>query len=403
MNILEISTLYPENKNNLRKDTSALKYFVEDWAQMGNKVLVIHPYRIPIADCFKALSDRSRFTVYHTGHESAEVFMTQTQLFIPHNYIPTEWQQGIAARKLAKAIKDVSPPFLADVVSVSFPLTNLRLCEILAESHPSMCVLHKSDISTLAKMDECKRKHTIERLNKCFRVIGARSDVLKRKGIQLGVLNQDSPVIYSGIDAELIYDKESVKEKSTQFCKPLKVVFAGNLVAQKNIDTIIEGVSIARKKIDVSLEIIGDGSEEGKLKALCGNLGLEDIVKFTGRLERSEVVDHMRGADVFVMLSVNETFGLVYLEALAQGCIVIATKDDGIDGVVRDHYNGFLIEPCCPELLAEKLEEIFHLESGDKSAIVSRGYETATSMTNKMMSERYLHELQKCVGRGCNP
>ena len=126
---------------------------------------------------------------------------------------------------------------------------------------------------------------------------------------------------------------------------------------------------------------------------------VEDIVKFTGRLERSEVVNHMRGADVFVMLSVNETFGLVYLEALAQGCIVIATKDDGIDGVICDHYNGFLIEPNRPELLAEKLEEIFHLESEDKAAIVNRGYETAASMTNKMMSERYLNVLQKCAKR----
>ena len=64
MNIIEISTLYPENKNNLRKDTNALKYFVDDWVEMGNKVLVLHPYRIPIADCFKALFDCSRFSVH---------------------------------------------------------------------------------------------------------------------------------------------------------------------------------------------------------------------------------------------------------------------------------------------------------------------------------------------------
>lgn len=397
MNIIEISTLYPENKNNLRKDTNALKYFIDDWVKMGNKVLVLHPYRIPIADCFKALFDRSRFSVYHTSDEAVEVFMTQTQLFIPHNYIPTEWQQRIVARKFAKAIGAISPPFLADVVSVSFPLTNLRLCEILAEGYPSMCVLHKSDICTLEKMDERKRKHTIDRLNKCFRVIGVRSDAMKRRGIQIGVLNQGSPVIYSGIDSELIYEKKCVKEKSTRISKLLKVVFAGSLVAQKNIATIIEGIAIARKRIDVSLEIIGDGSEAGKLKNLCSNLKIEDIVKFTGRLERLEVVNHMREADVFVMLSVNETFGLVYLEALAQGCIVIATKDDGIDGVICDHYNGFLIEPNRPELLAEKLEEIFRLGSEDKAAIVNRGYETATSMTNKMMSERYFNELQKCV------
>lgn len=58
----------------------------------------------------------------------------------------------------------------------------------------------------------------------------------------------------------------------------------------------------------------------------------------------------MRQSDIFVLPSVGETFGMVYLEAMASGCIVVGTKDDGIDGIIKDGENGFLTFPISDEI-----------------------------------------------------
>ena len=59
-------------------------------------------------------------------------------------------------------------------------------------------------------------------------------------------------------------------------------------------------------------------------------------------MKREEVIRQMDNHDVFVMISRNETFGLVYLEAMARGCITIASRNEGFDGVIEHGVNGFL-------------------------------------------------------------
>ena len=53
----------------------------------------------------------------------------------------------------------------------------------------------------------------------------------------------------------------------------------------------------------------------------------------------------MKKSDVFVMPSAPETFGLVYLEAMASGCIVVGAKGWGIDGLIKNGFDGYLVEP----------------------------------------------------------
>lgn len=77
---------------------------------------------------------------------------------------------------------------------------------------------------------------------------------------------------------------------------------------------------------------------------------LDKNVTFTGHLPQHEVYEKMRQSDIFVLPSVGETFGMVYLEAMASGCIVVGTKDDGIDGIIKDGENGFLTFPISDEI-----------------------------------------------------
>ena len=58
-------------------------------------------------------------------------------------------------------------------------------------------------------------------------------------------------------------------------------------------------------------------------------------------MEHEQVLAEMRKADIFVLPSINETFGMVYLEAMASGCITVCTENDGIAGIIENNENGF--------------------------------------------------------------
>ena len=126
------------------------------------------------------------------------------------------------------------------------------------------------------------------------------------------------------------------------------VVFAGRLIKEKNIETLIKALSLVKEEIpDVRCMIIGDGPERGRLEMLARDLGLEKNIEFVGFLEKHEdVISYMKSSKVLVFPSTREGFGIATLEANACGLPVItvdhpanASKD-----LVRDKENGFVVE-----------------------------------------------------------
>jgi len=90
------------------------------------------------------------------------------------------------------------------------------------------------------------------------------------------------------------------------------------------------------------------------------------------------------GADIFVMVSENETFGQVYIEAMACGIPVIGTNVGGIPEVIIDNFNGFLVEPNNPSILTQRIEELLHNEKHRKEFILN-GLKT---VRRKLSTER---------------
>jgi phosphatidyl-myo-inositol dimannoside synthase len=94
--------------------------------------------------------------------------------------------------------------------------------------------------------------------------------------------------------------------------------------------------------------IAGDGSDRGRLEAKVRDLGLEEHVRFTGMIDEGEKADHFRLADAYVMPSRGEGFGFVFLEALACGVPVVASKADGGREALRNGQLGILVDPADP-------------------------------------------------------
>ena len=127
------------------------------------------------------------------------------------------------------------------------------------------------------------------------------------------------------------------------------------LEKNKRVDILIRAFDIlCRKFSNIELEIGGVGPELRNLKKLTRRLGLEDKIRFHGRLTRSEVLERVSDADAFVLSSDYETFGIVVIEALALGKPVIATKCGGPESIVTGDV-GFLVDKNSPGDLASAM------------------------------------------------
>jgi len=94
---------------------------------------------------------------------------------------------------------------------------------------------------------------------------------------------------------------------------------------------------------DTHLTIMGDGPELNNIKELANSLGISDKITFTGSYVRSDFAKELAKSDCFVLPSRSETFGIVYIEALATGTPVIATRCGGPEDFVNEE-NGMLVD-----------------------------------------------------------
>lgn len=130
------------------------------------------------------------------------------------------------------------------------------------------------------------------------------------------------------------------------------------LTHKKGIDILIKAFANLFKGKNVELHIGGDGEEKKSLEELAKDLKIECQVKFLGALSRDEVNDAMNQCNIFVLPSRFETFGVVFIEALACGKPIIATKTGGPDDIVNRN-NGLLADVGSLESLKKCMLDIY--------------------------------------------
>jgi glycogen(starch) synthase len=177
------------------------------------------------------------------------------------------------------------------------------------------------------------------------------------------------------------------------------VLGLGRLVHKKGFDLLITAFAeIAANHPDVGLVIAGDGPERQALALTAEALGIRDQVHFPGRLDRGSVAAVMRGAEVFVMPSRVEPFGIVVLEAWRAGVPVIATAHGGPAEFVTDRVSGLVVDPFDTRALAASLGSL--LESRErrhaltKAACRELGRFSWMSIANEY-EDLYIHTVDR--------
>ena len=205
-----------------------------------------------------------------------------------------------------------------------------------------------------------------------------------------GFLSTRNFIANSGVPEQII-----LKDKEKSLTTVKRILYVGTLIDRKNADKLL--IALSKVKEPYQLTIIGEGYNKNKLIELCELLGIKENVQFLGRIKRESVFLEMEKHDFFVLPSVKETFGLVYLEAMAKGLIVIGMKGWGIDGVVVDGENGFLCKDDSQEKISQKVIQVLNLTYQEQQLIVENSLRSIKKYTDKNVANKYLENISSTL------
>lgn len=210
-----------------------------------------------------------------------------------------------------------------------------------------------------------------------------------------GYVDRDISVIPNMVDLNLFNDKGNYDEEKDNKC--FNYFSVSFLVEGKGMETLIKSFAEAFKdKDNVTLRIGGDGPVRETLDKLICEYGVQDKVKLLGTLSRKQVAEEMKKCDAFVLASEHETFGVVYIEALACGKPVIGTYNGGAEDIIKD-YNGILAEKNDVESLKRALLQMKDkYNTYDKNEIREK---TILSYSEKVLVEKLKGVYKKVYER----
>lgn len=202
-------------------------------------------------------------------------------------------------------------------------------------------------------------------------------------------------VIPPGVDVTRFYPIPSDEARAVVGVPPggRMILYVGRIEPLKGVDTLIQAISRMRQQGVLQryphyLTIIGGdpdvSSEEmsvemARLQRLCLTLGLEDVVIFLGKRAQDTLPYYYSAADMVVMPSHYESFGMVALEAMACGTPVVASQVGGLAFLVQDGITGFQVPDGDPEALCARLSQLvqspeLRQRMGESAAVYARDY-----------------------------
>jgi teichuronic acid biosynthesis glycosyltransferase TuaC len=148
--------------------------------------------------------------------------------------------------------------------------------------------------------------------------------------------------------------------------RPGTLVTVGHLVARKRHADVLRALALLRDRHPtLRYLIVGDGPERGALEALVAELGLEERVELTGQLDHELALERARECSLFVMPSVDEAFGVAYVEAMAGGLAVIGCAGEpGPEEIAAAGEGMRLVPPRDVEALAAEIDRLLSEPGG---------------------------------------
>jgi glycosyltransferase involved in cell wall biosynthesis len=171
------------------------------------------------------------------------------------------------------------------------------------------------------------------------------------------------------------------------------IITVCRLDKNKGVDDLIKSLWMLNSD-DVNLLIVGEGVEQKKLKELSFALGVQRNVTFLGFREREELLELYNLTDLFALASYSEGLPRALIEAMACGCIPIATNVGDVATVVVDDFNGFIVNPGDYEKFSERIKETLALSEEKIKLMQSRARSAVTAdFDSRKLIKRMVHNI----------
>ncbi|GIW57696.1 MAG: hypothetical protein KatS3mg083_641 [Candidatus Dojkabacteria bacterium] len=191
-------------------------------------------------------------------------------------------------------------------------------------------------------------------LRKIDQIIANSSYTAKVIRTKYGISQEKINICYKSIDFVNFRKILSSLEKSSR-THP-RILFVGNNFQRKGLMSVINSsVEVLRHFPNTEFWIVGKDKQQKQFEKICKNLGVEGSFSFLGPKSPYELIKIYNESDIFVMPSLTEAFGVVFLEAMACGLVVIGTHVGGIPEIIENGVNGILIPPNNPNKLSEAI------------------------------------------------
>jgi D-inositol-3-phosphate glycosyltransferase len=206
-------------------------------------------------------------------------------------------------------------------------------------------------------------------------------------------------VIPCGVDLEMFQPHPKDRARSILGLNAMRIVlYAGRLEAEKGIELLLEAIALMRVEENVLAMVVGGGTEDkeekGRLHQRCRELGISEKIRFQDAVDQDELPLYYSAADICVLPSYYETFGLTAIEALACGTPVVACRV----GVMADGGNKnksvIMLDERSPATLATLLDQVLE-DSTLLRRMAARARPSVLGMSWASVAERIAAEYER--------
>ena len=398
MNILIVTPYFPSpdfyRERSEDPRTRFLYDYAIEWYRQGHQVIVLHfairyPGFAPSTIWF--LENIFRFKLRHhlrhpeavrrADYQSEGVFIHRFPVtkWIPHRDYSARTTKrliGCAQKMLGTKAREVDV-ILSDFFSPSLFIATGLSAEL---GVPFFQAMHEADLHYLRRYPA----RMLPALGNA-RAMLFRSKAMMDQGIRNGIpLTSEPYIMYSGIPGTVPMGSARTHVR--------RLLYVGSLIPRKRVNVLLEALAEAKVRDRFHLTVVGQGPCEGDLRAQAAKLQLEDRVSFLGQVTRDKVFEAMGEADAFIMVSVD-TFGMVYVEAMSQGCVPVAAVGQGMDGLIVDGINGFLVELDDAAKLASVLHKLGSLNGAQVHALSTNALHTVREMRNDSLARNLVNDV----------
>jgi glycosyltransferase involved in cell wall biosynthesis len=394
-NILLTTTIYPLKSNN--KGTPVCHYFAKEWVEMGYNVKVFHVQNVYpfyfywIAKLLaKYIISKTGAVVYTSKDRGDEFVLDNVQVYrIPvFKQKPHGKNSNKSINRFMAKILEVNKNenFIPDIILGHFPNPQLEIVSRLKDYYQEAItsIIMHGNIPAIIN----NYRNNYKKLFQNIDIWGYRSKSIQNRFEKEYGLMSKFFICYSGIPEKYT---QNIERDFSHGIKSFS--FLGGLIKLKRVEDTLYALKSVSDDKEFSFDITGDGAEKNNLMSLTKSLNIKNNVTFHGQIDRDKAQDILEKTDCFIMVSSREAFGLVYIEAMAKGCITIGTRGQGIDGVIKHGKNGFLCEAENIEELTNIINKIRNLPIEELKRISDNAIETAKNMTDKKMAEHYINSV----------